>query len=86
MFMKAIEVSDNIVSRFCNLNGGLEAAMPFVSYQFKKIGADFRNPSQRELETVVHGLLEILRDSKPPYIVEREKRIMLKWVRNIEPT
>jgi hypothetical protein len=84
--MRAIEASDEIVCRFCNLYGGLEAAMPFIAHQFKKAGADFRNPTREELMQVVEGLLRLLEDSSPTYIVDRERRIMLRWVRNIEPT
>lgn len=84
--MKAIEASDEIVCRFCNLNGGLEAAMPFIAYQFKKVGADFSNPTKQELRTIVEGLLRLLTDCKPPHVVRRERRVMLGWVDKIADT
>ena len=84
--MKAIEVSDEIVCRFANLNGGLEAAMPFIAYQFKKVGADFSNPTKEELADIVDGLVALLTGSKPPEIVEREKRMMHRWIEKIEAT
>ena len=84
--MKAIEASDEIVCRFCNLHGGLEAAMPFIAYQFKKVGADFSNPTKEQLREVVEGLLDLLKGYKPAYLVEREKRVMLGWINDIDDT
>jgi hypothetical protein len=84
--MKAIEASDEIVCRFCNLNGGLEAAMPFIAYQFKKVGADFSNPTKEELREIVMGLLELLNGCKPSHVVDRERRIMFRWIEQIEDT
>jgi len=84
--MKPIEASDEIICRFCNLNGGLEAAMPFIAFQFKKVGADFSNPTKQELREVVEGLLRLLKDSKPPHIVARERRVMLRWLEKVEDT
>ena len=82
--MRAVEVSDEIVCRFCNLNGGLEAAMPFIAYQFKKVGADFSNPTKENLEEIVFGLLALLDGTKPPEVVARERRIMLGWLDKID--
>ena len=84
--MNAVEASDQIVVRFCSLHGGLEAGMPFVVHQFKKIGADFSNPSKEELKMIVLALIRLLRDYKSPDVVDREKRLMLRWVNSIEPT
>lgn len=84
--MKAVEASDEIICRFCNLYGGLEAAMPFIVHQFKKVGADFRNPTKDELAEIVDGLIGLLSDFTPQYIVDRERRVMLRWVKSIEPT
>lgn len=85
--MKPLEASDEIVCRFCNLNGGLEAAMPFIAYQFKRVGADFSNPTKEELREIVCGLLRLLDGTKPPEVVARERKIMLQWIDKIdEPT
>jgi hypothetical protein len=82
--MKPLEVSDEIVCRFCNLNGGLEAAMPFIAYQFKRVGADFSNPTKEELREIVYGLLRLLDGTKPPDVVARERKIMLQWIDKID--
>jgi hypothetical protein len=82
--MKAVEASDEILCRFCNLHGGLEAAMPFIAHQFRKFGADFSNPSKNELGLIVNELLKILADCNPRYVVDRERRGMQKWIRSIE--
>lgn len=84
--MRAVEASDEIVCRFCNLNGGLEAAMPFIAYQFKRVGADFSNPTKKELREIVEGLLRLLGDCKPPHVVQRERRVFLRWIEKIEDT
>lgn len=82
--MKPLEASDEIVCRFCNLNGGLEAAMPFIAYQFKRVGADFSNPTKEELREIVYGLLRLLDGTKPPDVVARERKIMLQWIDRID--
>ena len=84
--MKPVEASDEIVCRFCNLNGGLEAAMPFIAYQFKRVGADFTNPSKDELREIVDGLIRLLDGTKPPDVVARERKIMLGWIDKIDRT
>ncbi len=84
--MKAVEASDEIVCRFATLNGGLEAAMPFIAYQFKKAGADFSDPTKEQLRDIVEGLLRLLNDCKPHDVVDRERRVMLRWIDQIEPT
>jgi hypothetical protein len=84
--MKPVEASDEIVCRFCNLNGGLEAAMPFIAYQFKRVGADFTNPSKDELREIVYGLIRLLDGTKPPDVVARERKIMLGWIDKIDDT
>jgi len=84
--MKSLEVSDEIVCRFCNLNGGLEAAMPFIAYQFKRVGADFSNPTKDELKEIVFGLIRLLDGTKPPDVVARERKIMLQWIDKIDDT
>jgi hypothetical protein len=84
--MKPVEASDEIVCRFCNLNGGLEAAMPFIAYQFKRVGADFSNPSKDELKEIVYGLIRLLDGTKPPDVVARERKIMLAWIDKIDDT
>ncbi|UCE72861.1 MAG: hypothetical protein JSV56_07435 [Methanomassiliicoccales archaeon] len=84
--MNAIEASDEIVCRFCNLHGGLEAAMPFIAYQFKRVGADFSNPTKDELREIVLGLLRLLDGSKSPDVVARERKVMLGWIEKIEDT
>ena len=84
--MKSLEASDEIVCRFCNLNGGLEAAMPFIAYQFKRVGADFSNPTKEELKDIVYGLIRLLDGTKPPDVVARERKIMLQWIDKIDDT
>jgi hypothetical protein len=84
--MKPVEASDEIVCRFCNLNGGLEAAMPFIAYQFKRVGADFSNPSKDELKEIVYGLIRLLDGTKAPDVVARERKIMLAWIDKIDDT
>ena len=84
--MRPVEASDEIVCRFCNLNGGLEAAMPFIAYQFKRVGADFSNPSKDELKEIVYGLIRLLDGTKAPDVVARERKIMLAWIDKIDDT
>lgn len=70
----ALEASDEIISIFCELHGGVEAAMPMIAYQFKKANVDFANPSKEGLKKVARGLVGVTEFLKGKVIAEKEEK------------
>ncbi len=81
--MTTIEASDEIISIFCELHGGMEAAMPMIAYQFKKAKADFSNPSKEELETVAEGLVKVTEFLKGKVVAEKEEKRFSHLIKRI---
>lgn len=67
-----IEASDEIISIFCELHGGVEAAMPLIAYQFKKANVDFANPTREGLKRVAEGLVKVTEFLKGKKLAEKE--------------
>ena len=44
-----LKIEDEIIVKFCELNGGMEFAMPIIRKQFEKHNVDFKNPSKDDL-------------------------------------
>lgn len=70
----AVEASDEIISIFCELHGGVEAAMPLIAYQFKKADADFANPTKDDLKRVADGLVKVTEFLKGKELAEKEEK------------
>lgn len=72
--MTPVEASDEIISIFCELHGGMEAAMPMIAYQFKKANVDFTNPTKEGLQKVAEGLVKVTEFLKGKVIAEKEEK------------
>jgi hypothetical protein len=72
--ISVIEASDEIISIFCELHGGVEAAMPMIAYQFKKADVDFANPTKEGLKTVADGLVKVTEFLKGKKLAELEEK------------
>ncbi len=72
--MTVVEASDEIISIFCELHGGMEAAMPMIAYQFKKANVDFTNPTKEGLKRVAEGLVKVTEFLKGRSIAEKEEK------------
>lgn len=72
--MTPVEASDEIISIFCELHGGMEAAMPMIAYQFKKTNVDFTNPTKEGLKRVAEGLVKVTEFLKGRSIAEKEEK------------
>jgi tetrahydromethanopterin S-methyltransferase subunit E len=68
--LSPIQASDEIVSLFCMLHGGIETAMPMVRTQFFGSYVDFENPPKKGLIRVVDGLIGITEFLKGKEIAE----------------
>ncbi len=72
--MTTIEASDEIISIFCELHGGIEAAMPMIIHQFKRANVDFANPTKDGLIKVAEGLVKVTEFLKGKAIAEKEEK------------
>ena len=81
--ISVLEASDEIISIFCEIHGGVEAAMPMIAYQFKKAEVDFANPTKDGLETVALGLVkvtEFLKGKKLADLEEKRFKHLIKMI------
>ena len=69
-----LEVEDEILVKFCELNGGMEFAMPIIRKQFEKLNIDFRNPSKEDLHKIVESLLEVTQSLMGDVVAREERR------------
>jgi hypothetical protein len=69
-----VEASDEIISIFCELHGGMEAAMPMIVHQFKKANVDFSNPTKEGLKRVADGLVKVTEFLKGKVLAEKEEK------------
>jgi hypothetical protein len=72
--ISVIEASDEIISIFCEIHGGVEAAMPMIAYQFKKAEVDFANPTKEGLEKVALGLVKVTEFLKGKKLADSEEK------------
>ncbi len=81
--MTTVEASDEIISLFCELHGGMEAAMPMVAFQFKKAKVDFANPTKEGLEKVAFGLVKVTEFLKGKSIADLEGKRFKHLIKRI---
>lgn len=72
--ISVLEASDEIISIFCELHGGVEAAMPMIAYQFKKSNVDFANPTKEGLKKVADGLVKVTEFLKGKKLADLEEK------------
>ena len=81
--MTPVKASDEIISLFCELHGGMEAAMPMVAFQFKKANVDFANPTKEGLQKVAEGLINVTEFLKGKYIADLEGKRFKHLIKRI---
>jgi len=79
-----LEVEDEILVKFCELNGGMEFAMPIIRKQFEKLNIDFRNPSKEDLYKIVESLLEVTQSLMGDVVAREERRYFNELLNKIE--
>jgi hypothetical protein len=72
--VSVLEASDEIISIFCELHGGVEAAMPMIAYQFKKENVDFAHPTKDGLNRVAMGLVKVTEFLKGKKLADLEEK------------
>jgi hypothetical protein len=83
--MTILEASDEIISIFCEIHGGVEAAMPMIAYQFKKEEVDFANPTKEGLTKVAMGLVKVTEFLKGKELAELEEKRFNHLIKMINP-
>lgn len=81
--ISVLEASDEIISIFCELHGGVEAAMPMIAYQFKKTEVDFANPTKEGLKNVADGLVKVTEFLKGKKVAELEEKRFIHIIKMI---
>jgi len=72
--LSSVQATDEIITIFCRLHGGLEEAMPIIRTQFKKARVDFANPNRDGLNRVVRNLIEVTTFLKGSRLAELERK------------
>ena len=73
--LNILEVEDDIIVTFCELNGGMEFAMPIIRNQYEKLNIDFKNPTKEELRKITEKLVEITEGMKGELTAKKERKI-----------
>jgi hypothetical protein len=81
--ISVLEGSDEIISIFCELHGGVEAAMPMIAYQFKKENVDFTNPTKEGLNRVALGLVKVTEFLKGKELANLEEKRFVHIIKMI---
>ena len=72
--LSPVQASDEMITIFCRLHGGLEIAMPIVRNQFKKNGVDFTSPTKDGLVKLAVGLVKVTDFLKGPELADQVER------------
>ena len=78
-----LEIEDDIIVKFCELNGGMEFAMPIIRKQYDRLKIDFKNPKKEELEKLVESLVEVTESLKGELVAKEERKLFLDLLNKI---
>lgn len=78
-----LEAEDEIISIFCQNNGGMEFAMPIIRKQFTDAGVNFKNPTKDELIIIVDKLVEITKELQGEAMAKEEFRDYMHIINKI---
>jgi hypothetical protein len=81
-----LEIEDEIIANFCELNGGMELAMPIVRKQYEKLNIDFKNPSKEDLLNIANKLIDLTSKIKGEEIAREERRIFKELLARLDQT
>ncbi len=79
-----LSVEDEMIANFCELNGGMELAMPMVRKQYEKLNIDFKNPSKADLHKIAETLLNLTEQIRGEEIAKEERRIFKDLLQRLE--
>lgn len=79
-----LEIEDEIIVKFCELNGGMEFAMPIIRKQYEKHNVDFKNPTKEQLEKIVENLINVTQSLKGDLVAKEERRYFKELLKKLE--
>jgi len=79
-----LQVEDDMIVKFCELNGGMEFAMPIIRNQYEKLNIDFKNPTKEDLHRIADRLVEVTENIKGEVIAKEEKKIFKDLLSQLE--
>jgi len=79
-----LEIEDEIIVKFCELNGGMEFAMPIIRKQYEKFNVDFKCPTKEDLYKIVQALIEVTENLKGDLVAKEERRIFKELLNKLE--
>ena len=79
-----LSIEDEIIANFCELNGGMELAMPMIRKQYEKLEIDFKNPSKADLLKIANKLADLTEQIRGEEIAREERRIFKELLSKIE--
>jgi hypothetical protein len=81
---RLLAVEDEMIANFCELNGGMELAMPMIRKQYEKLNIDFKNPSKEDLHKIAETLLTLTEQIRGEEIAREERRIFKELLQRLE--
>jgi hypothetical protein len=79
-----LEVEDEIIVKFCELNGGMEFAMPIIRKQYEKHNVDFKNPTKEQLEKIIENLINVTQSLKGDHVAKEERRCFKELLKRLD--
>jgi hypothetical protein len=79
-----LEIEDEIIVKFCELNGGMEFAMPIIRKQYEKHNVDFKNPTKEDLIKIVDNLIEVTQSLKGDVVAKEERRYFKDLLKKLD--
>ena len=79
-----LQIEDEIVVKFCELNGGMEFAMPIIRKQYEKVNVDFTNPNKEDLYKIVDLLVEVTVNLKGEVLAKKERKAFKEILNKLE--
>jgi hypothetical protein len=79
-----LAVEDEIIANFCELNGGMELAMPMIRKQYEKLNIDFKNPTAEDLLEIANTLVNLTEQIKGEDVAKEERRIFKDILKKLE--
>ncbi len=79
-----LKIEDEIITCFCELNGGMELAMPIIRKQYEKHNIDFKNPTKEDLKNITNILANLTQQIKGEDVAREERRIFKELLSKLD--
>ena len=79
-----LDAEDEIISIFCQNNGGMEFAMPIIRKQFSDASVDFKNPTKEGLIEIINKLVAVTKEFQGAEVAKGEYRDYMHIIKKID--